>query len=439
MHLCSLNVADLIIPLWRGTFACTLPDHRDTWSWAVFKDNTLWRNHGRTVAQAKSWLPGSFDRPPRNIAEKLNSGYKAIEFLTYLYGLGPALLYGVLPSPYWEHFCKLVRGVRLLHQRTITQDELAEGHQMLLAFCDDFEELYYQRNPKRLHFCRPCIHSLAHIASETQKNGPYVVRSQWTLERTIGILGGQIRQDSDPYANLAQRALRQCQVNALKHILPMLDPDPVHLPRGACDVGNGYVLLRYADRYPQHVDETQSALIRAFATEYAVDASAEWLSRPRISRWARLRLPNGQIARAWKEKEKSSDRLRTSRNVKPMKIIHKQRKEYAEVHYYFQVLMCNGSLQAFAMISIFEPPNIDLLNKSASTFWSCRHPGNVGLTIIPIQSIQSVVAVIPHPTICFTNPTDVDYFQDRYYVVEKLGLDVDSLGGSNEEDEEDEN
>ncbi|KAJ6528077.1 hypothetical protein B0H19DRAFT_1195027 [Mycena capillaripes] len=39
-------------------------------------------------------IPGSFDRPPRNPAEKINSGYKAWERLLYVYGAGPALLYG---------------------------------------------------------------------------------------------------------------------------------------------------------------------------------------------------------------------------------------------------------------------------------------------------------------------------------------------------------
>ena len=39
----------------------------------------------------------------------------------------------------------------------------------------------------------------------------------------------------------------------------------------------------------------------------------EW--QPMVTRWARLRLPNGQIARsAWKEKEKA--KVRITRNVK---------------------------------------------------------------------------------------------------------------------------
>ncbi|KAF9471629.1 hypothetical protein BDN70DRAFT_975534 [Pholiota conissans] len=38
------------------------------------------------------YLPGSFDRPPRNPADKVNNSYKAWECLAWIYGLGPALL-----------------------------------------------------------------------------------------------------------------------------------------------------------------------------------------------------------------------------------------------------------------------------------------------------------------------------------------------------------
>ncbi|KAG2739992.1 hypothetical protein P692DRAFT_20754473, partial [Suillus brevipes Sb2] len=62
------------------------------------------------------FLPGSFDRPPRNPAEKINSGYKAWEWLLYLYGMAPETLFCILPTPYWTNLCHLVRGMRLMQQ-----------------------------------------------------------------------------------------------------------------------------------------------------------------------------------------------------------------------------------------------------------------------------------------------------------------------------------
>jgi hypothetical protein len=125
MHLAALNISDLMISLWRGTIDCTRPDDRSTWDWAVLRGDD-WRDHGKAVANVLPYLPGSFDRPPRNIAEKLTSGYKAWEFLLYLYGLGPGLLYGLLPDIYYNNFCKLVRGIRLVHQHKITRDNCAK-------------------------------------------------------------------------------------------------------------------------------------------------------------------------------------------------------------------------------------------------------------------------------------------------------------------------
>jgi hypothetical protein len=58
-----------------------------------------WVEHGKVVAAATPYLPASFNRPPQDPALKISSGYKAWEFLMYLYGLGPGIFYGVLPSP----------------------------------------------------------------------------------------------------------------------------------------------------------------------------------------------------------------------------------------------------------------------------------------------------------------------------------------------------
>jgi hypothetical protein len=78
-----------------------------------------WQQHGQAIAAAVHHLPSSFDRPPCNIVEKLTSGYIAWEFLLYLYGLGPGLLYGVLPDKYFTNYCKLVLRVRLMNQHRI--------------------------------------------------------------------------------------------------------------------------------------------------------------------------------------------------------------------------------------------------------------------------------------------------------------------------------
>ena len=313
MHLTSLNITDLILGLFRGTLDCDPLDNKQTWDWAVLRGDT-WTHHGKAVANATPYLPGSFDRPPRNPAEKISSGYKAWEFLTYVYGLGPGLFYNLLPEKYWIHFCKLVSTIRLFYQRSITPTQLVAAHRLILDYCHEFELLYYQRKPERIHFCRPSIHALPHLAPKVVRVGPQVYYTQWTIERTIGNLGEEIKQPSNPYANISQRAIHRCQVNALKAMIPDLEPD-AKLPRGAKDIGDGYILLRARDEYAQKLRDPEAAAVKAYLEQVTGNIAPNWV--PRVKRWARLQLPNGQIARsAWKEMKKPLKEVQMSRNVK---------------------------------------------------------------------------------------------------------------------------
>ena len=123
MHLAALVLSDLLLSLWHGTIACDANDDKTTWDWATLIGDA-WEMHGKQVATARQFLPGSFDCPPQNITEKLNSGYKAWEFLTYLYGLGPRLLYPLLHLPYWQNYCQLVSTIQSLHQKSLAINSL---------------------------------------------------------------------------------------------------------------------------------------------------------------------------------------------------------------------------------------------------------------------------------------------------------------------------
>ncbi|KAG6882433.1 hypothetical protein C0993_010553, partial [Termitomyces sp. T159_Od127] len=76
MHLSAINDPDLLLGLWRGSIKCYPPDSTDTWDWKVLVGK-VWEAHGKTVELATPFIPSSFGRAPRNIAEKINSGYKA--------------------------------------------------------------------------------------------------------------------------------------------------------------------------------------------------------------------------------------------------------------------------------------------------------------------------------------------------------------------------
>ncbi|KJA23320.1 hypothetical protein HYPSUDRAFT_137916 [Hypholoma sublateritium FD-334 SS-4] len=399
MHLGSFNLSDLLLSLWRGKLDHERTDPTSAWPWAVLKGST-WERHGKAVADATPYLPGSFDRPPRNIAEKINSGYKAWEWLLYLYGLAPALLYGVLPPPYYLHFCKLVKAMRIIQQHHIKTSDLITAESLLRSFAFEYETIYYQRRIDRLHFCRHSIHALLHLASEVTRIGPPICSSQWTMERTIGNLGEEIRQPSNPYANLSQRGLLRCQINALTAMIPDLQHVPPVLPRGGIDLGGGFALLRAQDRYDRAMRPCEGeALARYIWNLHRIVLGPHC---PKIARWARLRLPNGQVARSrWKEVQKPLNKVRIARNIK-------------------------GQEMTLAVVSMYSEPHADLLSASHGTFASCQYFGDDALVVIEISCIESVVAMVPH-----TPPHSLDS-ESHFFLIERPGLDVVNLGDMQE-------
>lgn len=120
------------------------------------------------------------------------------------------------------------------------------------------------------------------------------------MERAISDLGAEIKQPSNPFANLSKRGIVRCQVNALFSMVPSLESESSVLePRGSANLDNGYVLLRKMDRTARIVTGASLKAIEDFChRQFGVNVPPKL----QITRWARLRLPHGQIARSkWKE------------------------------------------------------------------------------------------------------------------------------------------
>ncbi len=83
------------------------------------------------------------------------------------------------------------------------------------------------------------------------------------------------------------------------------------------------------------------------------------------------------------------------------------------------------------MVTLYSPPDIDLLRRSSNVLWSCQPQGDEGLTVIPVKYIQSVVAMVPF-SVAFLGQNWADWV----FVVEKPGLDVADMGGYTEDDNE---
>ena len=123
------------------------------------------------------------------------------------------------------------------------------------------------------------------------------------MERTIGNLGQEIWQPSNPYSNLTQEGVCWCHVNSFLAAIPKLVPSQNEIPNGAEDLGNGFVLLWKHDCHP-YTPQSPSKVNATWG--FLVPGNPILL----IQHWAWLKLPNGQIACSlWREAIKGTDKL----------------------------------------------------------------------------------------------------------------------------------
>lgn len=108
----------------------------------------------------------------------------------------------------------------------------------------------------------------------------------------------------------------------------------------------------------------------------------------------------------------------------PSQFYSGQEVQFAEVYYYFRIDI-EQIEKTLALVSVYSPPHSELLTLSHHTLWSCTYYGDSSLRVIDVRSIVAVIAMVPH------RPFSGDD-TDRFFVVEKPGLDVASLGGSTE-------
>jgi len=213
---------------------------------------------------------------------------------------------------------------------------------------EEYENIYYQRRPERLHFCRPCLHTLLHTAPEITRVGPGTYSSQYTMERAIGDLGKDIH-DLTAFANLCQIAVRRSQLNALKTIFPELDPNANLLPIGD-DIGNGYFLLAPREKYPSNLHGGPEWIM----------IHTQFPHMTGVQQWGRLKLPNGQIFRSLyseTQRKGKAENTQVTRNVK-VSGVSKQLTIFNRILYY-QIQVEEGKTQYGKVQFFFYTANED--------------------------------------------------------------------------------
>lgn len=92
-----------------------------------------------------------------------------------------------------------------------------------------------------------------------------------------------------------------------------------------------------------------------------------------------------------------------------------------------------------AMVSVFSAPDEAIRRETNSVLLACRYQGAASREVVAIKDIVSVVAMVPLPMRReeAEDPHSAELYSERYFVVEKLGLDMAWIGRVDVAEEED--
>ncbi|KAL0570579.1 hypothetical protein V5O48_011382 [Marasmius crinis-equi] len=150
-----------------------------------------------------------------------------------------------------------------------------------------------------------------------------------------------------------------------------------------------------------------------------------------VTRWVRVGLPNGQIARSrWKGELKPLNQLRMARNVE---VKHNGQIHIAEIHFYAHLTLLDKD-HFVAVGSFYGEPHPELYRQSNKTYITVQHAQDIDVRVVPIKSILSVVMMAPDPRypLFFRDGTE----KDRYFLMRRPGLKLAEMLGEQEEDVE---
>jgi hypothetical protein len=101
---------------------------------------------------------------------------------------------------------------------------------------------------------------------------------------------------------------------------------------------------------------------------------------------------------------------------------------FGEVQYFFQAEIPEHGIMTLTLASVYGPPDQQILAESSNMLWTCTYSGCEGFQVFPVTWIKSCVAIPP-----LKKPAN-----QWFFVCEKMGLEVASMGGDIEDSNENE-
>jgi hypothetical protein len=99
----------------------------------------------------------------------------------------------------------------------------------------------------------------------------------------------------------------------------------------------------------------------------------------------------------------------------------------AEVRFFVHFLHEEDEI-TLALVSLYSNLDPTLVSLSANTLWSCQYQGDMVLRFIDVKTIQAVVSIVPHTPVIQGQPAE-----EHFFLVEKPGLDITVMTGTEED------
>ena len=142
MHAIYINLFKALIKLWRGEFKGL-----DSGNGRYLISGPIWRTIGLETRRAVKTIPAAFVCAIPNIDMDFNS-FTTEDNAFWFTWLAPYLLADRLPDPYYSHLLTIVKIIKICTGFGMTKDKLNDLASEVYNWRLDYEEHYFQHDPK---------------------------------------------------------------------------------------------------------------------------------------------------------------------------------------------------------------------------------------------------------------------------------------------------